>query len=79
VLSLEDTLAQARELIDRASDNPDFGTAMLDLIEARRIMDTAGIPGGLDIRKKWEIVYGAVLDREEPESLSGSPPEGLYV
>lgn len=76
---MEEKLAKARELIDRASDNPDFGAAMINLIEARRIMDTAGIPGGMDIAKKWEIVYGAVVDREEPESLSGSPPEVLYV
>lgn len=68
----------AQELIDRASDNPDFGTAMKDLINARRIMDEVGIPSGFNIRASWEIVYSAVVGRETPKNLP-DPSSCLYV
>jgi len=68
VSSLGENSLLVQQLIDRASDNPDYGTAMVDLIEARRIMDTVGIRNG-SIRTQWEVVYSAVLARETPDSL----------
>jgi hypothetical protein len=62
-------IEQAEDLIGQASDCPDYGLAMQDLIKARGLMERACVEKGYNVSKQWEIVYEAVVGRQTPENL----------
>jgi hypothetical protein len=76
-IGMENSGLSARKLIERASDCPDYGLAMRDLVEARQMMDGASVPRGSALSKEWEIVYEAVLGRETPENVFHAVPQYL--